>query len=202
MTKAEKRSLSWLKEYIVQESNNENHLALLLEFYRFCRKNELFNDLMEDIFATWSDDKSVVIGSVKKTLKELPSDEVDFFEKYRPSDSTVNEFGFQLFELTHQSDDEFLEVIKSTLKNWDSERLAVIDMILLKMAICELLHFETIPTKVTINEYVDIARMYSTAKSKEFINGVLDKCMKSLQENGRINKQGRGLEEGVENAKK
>ena len=81
------------------------------------------------------------------------------------------------------------------MKNWDSERLAVIDMILLKMAICELIHFPSIPTKVSINEYVEVAKNYSTAKSKDFINGILDRLMKDLEEGGLINKKGRGLDD-------
>jgi N utilization substance protein B len=83
--------------------------------------------------------------------------------------------------------------IEPTLKNWDAERVAILDMVMLKMALCELLHFPTIPTKVTLNEYVEISKLYSTDKSKEFINGILDRLMKELLEKGRIVKEGRGL---------
>ena len=79
------------------------------------------------------------------------------------------------------------------LKNWDAERVAAVDMISLKMATAELLYFPTIPTKVTINEYVDVSKMYSTDKSKEFVNGILDRLMKQLKEEGLIRKEGRGL---------
>jgi N utilization substance protein B len=71
--------------------------------------------------------------------------------------------------------------------------VAILDMIMLKMALCELLHFPTIPTKVTLNEYVEISKNYSTDKSKDFINGILDRLMKQLQADGRIVKEGRGL---------
>ena len=80
------------------------------------------------------------------------------------------------------------------LENWDHERLALVDTILLQLAICEFLHFPTIPSKVTLNEYVELAKNYSTAKSKEFINGVLDKLMTELTSSGKIVKNGRGLE--------
>ena len=85
--------------------------------------------------------------------------------------------------------------IEPTLKNWDADRVAILDMVMLKMALCELLHFPTIPTKVTLNEFVEISKSYSTDKSKEFINGILDHLMKDLLENGRIVKEGRGLQE-------
>lgn len=182
------------QEYIKKECTNKDHLDILLELYRFCRQNELFNEIMEDHYGTWQDDKSVVIGSVKKTLKRLPEIKEDFILDYYPADETVNEFGFQLLDNTLNGDDALLKHIEPTLKNWDSERLAIIDMILLKMATSEFIYFESIPTKVTINEYVDIAKNYSTAKSKDFINGVLDRIMKDFEESGLIKKSGRGLQ--------
>lgn len=185
------------KTYIESESKPKDHLNILLDLYRMCRQNELFNDILEDSYGTWQDDKSVVVGAVKKTLKSLPSSDEEFFMAYYPSDETVNEFGFQLLEKTITSDQTLLQYIQPTLNNWDSERLAVIDMILLKMATCELIGFPSIPTKVTINEYVDLAKNYSTAKSKEFINGVIDRIMKDFQSNGLIKKEGRGLGEGT-----
>ncbi len=183
------------ESYISKDSARKDHLDILLELYRFCRQHDFFNEIMEDHYGTWQDDKSVVIGSVKKTLKRLPEMEDEFLNEYFPSDETVNEFGFQLFEKTLTEDHSLLEHIEPTLKNWDSERLAIIDMILLKMAISEFLFFESIPTKVTVNEYVDIAKNYSTAKSKDFINGVLDRIMKDLLEQGLVKKSGRGLVE-------
>lgn len=183
------------KTYILKESSPKDHLEVLLELYRFCRQNELFNEIMEDHYGTWQDDKSVVIGAVKKTLKRIPEMEDAFIEEYSPSDETVNEFGFQLFEMTLNGNESLLKHIEPTLKNWDSERLAVIDMILLKMATAEFLYFESIPTKVTVNEYIDIAKNYSTAKSKDFINGILDRLMHDFAEQGIMKKTGRGLDE-------
>ena len=98
-----------------------------------------------------------------------------------------------LLKRTFDDDGPLLEMIKPLLKNWDHERLAVIDMILLKMAIVELLEFKTIPTKVTLNEYVEVSKLYSTPKSKDFINGILDKVLRDLSEEGKIVKEGRGL---------
>ena len=84
-------------------------------------------------------------------------------------------------------------IIEPSLKNWDADRVAVIDMIILKMALVELMSFPTIPTKVTLNEFVEIAKKYSTEKSKDFINGILDRLMKQLEKEGKIKKEGRGL---------
>ena len=92
-----------------------------------------------------------------------------------------------------EQDKRLLDIIEPNLKNWDADRVAIIDMILLKMAIAELLNFPSIPTKVTLNEYVEIAKLYSTDKSKDFINGILDRLMKKLESDGQINKKGRGL---------
>ena len=180
-------------EYLAKATVKEDHLEILLELFRVCRKHEFFVEQMDDNFTNWLDDKSVVIGTVKKTLKALPSEDPLFFKQYYPDDETCKEFGFDLLEKCEEKDEELLEVIKPALKNWDHERLAVIDMILLKMALIEFKYCKSIPTKVTLNEYVEVSKMYSTPKSKDFINGILDKLLKDLEEQGEINKEGRGL---------
>ena len=163
--------------------------------YRFCRKDEIFNEIIGDAFLNWIDDKSLVIGAVKKVIKSLPIEGTDFLKEYYPDDETINDYGEPLLERTIKGDKALLEIIKPILTNWDHERLALIDMILLKMAACEMLEFPTIPAKVTLNEYVEVAKSYSTDKSKEFVNGVLDKLMKQLEEEGKLNKEGRGLDD-------
>ena len=175
-------------KYIESESKEKDHLDILLELYRHCRKDELFNEIMEDAFPQWIDDKSVVVGSVKKSLKELPAQDEDFYDKYYPDNETVKAYGFELFSRTHNEDEHLLEIIKPILQNWDHERVAIIDMILLKMALAEFLYFETIPTSVTLNEYLEVSKMYSTAKSKDFINGILDRLKNDLVEKKMINK--------------
>ena len=176
-----------------EEVNNENSVEILLELFRFCRQSEFYNDVIEDHYSAWIDDKSLVIGATKKILKALPSDKKDVLSTYYPDDETVNEYGAALLERTIQEKSVLEEIIKPMLKNWDHERLAVIDTILLNMAVCEFLFFESIPTKVTLNEFVDISKEYSTPKSKEFINGVLDQVLKHLDSEGKIKKKGRGL---------
>ena len=181
------------KKYILKESSLEDHRAILLDLFRHMRKNENFADVMEDHFTCWTDDKSLAIGAIKKTIKKAPVTSDTFYEEFSPDAETAEEFGRELMKVCIEQDGELLDMIKPTLKNWDADRLAIIDMILLKMALAEFLHFQTIPTKVTLNEYVEISKAYSTPKSKDFINGILDKLMKSLDAEGKINKEGRGL---------
>lgn len=92
-------------------------------------------------------------------------------------------------------DKRFDKMVEAKLENWELDRISMIDRILMKMAITEFIHLSTIPVKVTINEYLDISKIYSTPKSKEFINGVLDKIMTELRSSGEIIKTGRGLVE-------
>jgi N utilization substance protein B len=101
----------------------------------------------------------------------------------------------ELLELTVNNKTKHMELIASKLKNWDVQRLASTDIYIIRMALVELLYFPLIPTKVTINEYIDIAKEYSTPKSKEFINGILDNLSKELSDKGLIIKEGRGLKD-------
>lgn len=183
------------KAYIKKaDCSDEDHKAILLALFKHCTTSEVYNEIMQDYYAMWDEDKSLIVGAVKKTLKALPADE-EFYEDHRPTDDTTKEFGETLLSEVYNKDQELLDLIEPTLKNWDAERVAVIDMILLKMALCELLGFPTIPTKVTLNEFVEISKLYSTDKSKDFINGILDRLMKKLHQDGKIKKEGRGLME-------
>lgn len=172
--------------------NDEAHRLMLLHLFRTCNNSEHFNEIVDDRFLTWEDDKSLIVGAMKKTLKALPAVGA-FYQEFQPTDETVKEFGEVLLQQVFEGDAELFQMIEPTLKNWDAERVAIMDMILLKMAICELKGFPTIPTKVTLNEYVEISKLYSTDKSKDFINGILDRLMKKLEKEGKIKKEGRGL---------
>ncbi len=181
------------KAYLLNsDSKVSDDREVLLALYKSMIKNELFDELVGDRYANWEIDKSLVVGAIKKTLK-LKEFEPDFYERYYPDNLTVDEFGGELVYKSLHFNEDFSDLIKPKLENWEMERVAVIDMLLIKMALCELIYFPSIPTKVTINEFVDISKVYSTIKSKEFINGVLDKLMKQLKNEGKINKKGRGL---------
>ena len=174
------------------DTDVEDDRLVLTELYKMLQKSPDFDEIMEDFSPSWIDDDSLVVGATKKTIKSMPLDD-DFIDDFTEEDRLTFEFGEQLLTKVYKNDTELLEDIKPMLKNWDADRVASIDMILLKMALAELLYFPTIPTKVTINEYVDVSKMYSTDKSKDFVNGILDRMMKKVKDDGRIQKQGRGL---------
>lgn len=127
---------------------------------------------------------------------ELSNDSLDLmFEDLLQEvhDEEAKEFVKSLTLLTIKHRDEYDEMIKQVVKNWEIERIAVIDRLLIRMATSEMLYFPEIPPKVSINEVIEIAKRYSTDQSDKFINGVLDAILKKLKEEGRIIKHGRGL---------
>ncbi len=181
------------KSFIIEDEAENSVLNILLELFRFCRANDNFIEIIEDQYINWYDDKSIIIGTIKKVLKNLNKSNLIDIDSYDSDSETVKEFGETLLIRTFKDNDSLLEKIQPVLKNWDSDRVAIIDLILLKMALSELLAFETIPTKVTLNEYVELAKLYSTPKSKEFVNGILDTLVDSLMKSEEIVKKGRGL---------
>lgn len=183
------------QSYALQDTHtNKEHKEMLLNLYRFCIKSEFFIEEIEDVFPNWADDESLIVGTTKKTIKSLPVSEF-FYKEHTPDAETVEEFGKDLLYKINELDEELLAIIQPALQNWEADRVAILDMILLKMAICEFTHFPSIPTKVTINEYIDISKLYSTPKSKDFINGILDRLLKKMEKEGTINKEGRGLKD-------
>jgi len=182
------------EEYILNPSSTEEeHRDMLLALYKFCvRESEIFIETMWAHYPSWIDDDSLIIGASKKIIKAMPLTE-GFYKDYLPDDEAVNVFGKGLTQFLADNDARLLQTIGPELQNWESDRLASVDMILLKMGTAEFLDCPTIPSKVTINEYVEIAKAYSTDKSKEFINGLLDRIYKVLAKNDLIKKEGRGL---------
>ena len=180
------------KSYFKEETSHDDDRQILLSLFKSLVAKEIYNEAMEDKYPLWGDDKSLIIGTIKKTIKALP-ESIDFCITYKPQHETTTEFGEALLTNVFKNNESLLEIIEPTLKNWDADRVAIIDMISLKMALSELMIFPTIPTKVTINEFVEISKMYSTEKSKDFINGILDRLMKKLDKEGKIKKSGRGL---------
>ena len=156
--------------------------------------NDKLYDYFEDKKLTWVDDFPVVNTVLLKVLGKikLTSPETKLLpDLYKDEDD--KEFAKELFKKTILNNSKFAEEISKKTKNWDTERLASLDGLLLKMALCEFQKFPSIPYKVTINEYLEIAKEYSTPKSSIFINGILDKLVKEYQSNDTLNKIGRGL---------
>ena len=156
--------------------------------------NEKLYDYLEDNKLTWVDDIPLVNTHIIKQLKALKSIEEGNFKVPKLfKDYEDRDFVQDLFRKTILNEKELAKEYDDKTPNWDSDRIAEIDTIILKMAICEFLKFPSIPIKVTLNEYLEVAKEYSTPKSSIFINGILDHLVKELQTSNRIVKVGRGL---------
>jgi len=185
------------KEYIAKADKTEIDQRKIVQYLikKVLLKSALFKSHLDDHFINWTDDRELIINLVLELFNKLPYESGTNISDHmvKLSETDTIEFSEALLRYTVLGAEEFDEMIKPKLKNWDPDRVTTVDMIIMKMAIAELVHFETIPVKVSLNEYLDISKKYSTPKSKDFINGVLDKILKDLKNNGRINKSGRGL---------
>ncbi len=163
-------------------------------FEEIIAPNEKLYDYLEDNKLTWVDDIPVVNTQIIKQLRQISLDKPNSFSVPKLfKDSEDKEFAISLFRKTVLNEPELAKEFIDKTPNWDTERIAEIDTIVLKMAICEFLKFPSIPVKVTINEYLEIVKEYSTPKSSIFINGILDNLVKEFQTNNKLNKIGRGL---------
>jgi transcription antitermination factor NusB len=156
--------------------------------------NEKLYEYLEDDKLTWIDDIPLVNTQIAKQLKGIKQGEDDGFRVPKLfKDTEDKEFVKDLFRKTILNEKELAREYVDKTPNWDSERIAEVDTIILKMAICEFLKFPSIPVKVTLNEYLEVAKEYSTPKSSIFINGILDNLAKELDADKRLLKTGRGL---------
>lgn len=184
------------KDYMSTSSSTfkEDKEFVISIFEDIIAPNDKLYDYFEDKKLTWLDDIPVVNTSILKLLKKLkPSSPEKHFLPKLFKDDDDKDFGFDLLKKTILNQSSFSDEIASKTKNWDSERITQIDTVLMQMAICEFQKFPSIPVKVTINEYLEIAKEYSTPKSSNFINGILDKIVKDYKAENKFNKIGRGL---------
>ena len=167
--------------------------AFVADFFKnILAPNEKLFDFYESLNLSWVDDYPLVNTTILKAIKQSEKgDSINLSQLKVKADD--EEFLVDLFRKTILHQQEFTSEIDEKTPNWDTERIADMDMILIKMALTEFLYFPSIPTKVTINEYIEIAKDYSTRKSSYFINGVLDKLLKDYNKSNRLNKIGRGL---------
>lgn len=186
------------KDYIQtdEEFNFEKDRKIIdFLFNDIMLSNELYLEHIEDVFPSWEDDAEFVVGAVREVIKKskeavkLHLDKNSLKGKFLE----LSEFAEKLFEKVILSKEDLTDEIEPYLKNWEMDRIAVLDLIMIRMSLTEFTDFPTIPLKVTMNEYIDIAKDYSSPKSKDFVNGVLDKMMKNMTKNGTIIKTGRGL---------
>ena len=156
---------------------------------------ELLHNFFEDRSIYWQDDMDHICSMVLKTLKSFEEDTDEFHSIADLYKDDEKDYIIQLFHKSIKLESENLKMINSYTKNWDSDRLAKMDILLMNLAITEAKEFSSIPLKVTLNEYIEISKFYSTPKSNGFINGVLDKVFIELKSDGAIKKVGRGLME-------
>ncbi|MDO9375202.1 MAG: transcription antitermination factor NusB [Bacteroidota bacterium] len=173
-------------DYINLQSRDKKGEKDILEFIftNLMLPNDLFISHVEEHFINWDDDAEMMNILIQNFLQKPAStnfNEILSKEKW--------DFAKTLLQTTLDKKEVSLELLKPKLKNWDAERIAALDLIIIQMGISEFLFFETIPTKVTINEYIDLAKDYSTPQSGQFINGILDNIHKELSAEGKINKR-------------
>ena len=196
------RILDWqvYKKYMHNKLNNfEEDRNLLIEFYdAIYFQNDSICSITEEHNIHWFNDFYDASSQTIKCLRQIKEESDEYtqlpgFEKdYDEYEDDIN-FVKTLYRSTIKNAEEFELMIAPRLQNWDSDRVAFIDMIILKMAITEFIDCPSVPIKVTINEYIELSKDYSTPKSKIFINGLLDKLANELKEAGKIKKVGRGL---------
>jgi transcription antitermination factor NusB len=185
--------------YAKYMSNNKNSFEedkefIINLFAEVIAPNQKLYEYLEDSKLTWIDDIPVVNTLILKQLNALKSLLDDSFRIPKLfKDNEDKEFVSNLFRKTVLNENEFAKEYADKTPNWDSERIAEIDTIILKMAICEFLKFPSIPVKVTLNEYLELAKEYSTPKSSIFINGILDNLVKEFETDKKLLKVGRGL---------
>ena len=165
---------------------------LLIDFYtNELEDNEMFYDILEEQSIFWNDDIEFMVIMVVKTIMEVSSKRVTIFPLYKSDDD--REFAHQLLRATIIHYDQNRKLIEDYVDNWDIDRVALIDNLIMQMAINELIEFPSIPVSVTFDEYLELAKYYSTSKSSVFINGLLDKISADLTLEGKISKTGKGL---------
>ena len=198
---------SYYKEYLLampeykayQEKANtdlEEDRAIIMDVFKnSILKAKHIEDILESDDLNWIENKAIVKGMVVKTLKSVGtvSDPADLVLEISLNWEDDKQYFKDIYDNTVKNDNAFEALIHAKVQNWDMERLAVLDKIILKMALAEMMYCPSIPVKVSINEFIELSKTYSTPKSKQFVNGLLDKISAELLTEGKIRKSGRGL---------
>lgn len=198
----------WFRDVVRQDSEYQNYLdrkSIPLEdqkkfanhlFKKIILGKTTIADHFEEEVMRWAEDKEIVKGLVEKTVKSFdPSvkDAAIALHTLSLNWEDDKEFIEKLYHGGSELDEKYKELIANNTRNWEVDRLPLTDRIILEMAIAEFISFPSIPVKVTINEYIELAKNYSTPKSRQFINGILDVISKELSDSGAVKKSGRGL---------
>jgi N utilization substance protein B len=190
------RTKDFYKQYIQKQSTSfkEDRDFLVMLFKKVIAPSDKYYEYIEDKRLTWVDDFPLVNTALAKMLSKISEKNVRTIllpQLYKNQDD--KQYAKQLFTKVVLNDEKLSQQIEGKTPNWDKERIAEMDMIILKMGISEFLEFPSIPVRATINEYLEIAKEYSTPKSSIFINGILDKLVKEFESSKKLNKIGRGL---------
>ncbi len=172
--------------YIVRKDHTQADDKNIIKFIweKQMLENEGLMSYFLDELPGWEDDSDLIIMLMQNFFSS--NTKVDFMNLLAKG---KRDYAHELLQTVIDKEEHCLELIAPKLNNWDKERVALIDLLLIKMGVCEFLYFPTIPTKVTINEFIDIAKQYSTPQSGQFVNGVLDNILKDLVKENRINKE-------------
>ena len=187
----------WKYMNVSDNSYKTDRSFILTVFKENIAEFELLNHLYEERNLNWGDDIYIVNPMIVKTIesfKEEATPDFKLLPLYKDKEDDA-EFVKELFAQTALRNEEIEKLIKDKTKNWEIERIAMMDVLLMKMAISEIIHFSNIPVNVSLNEYIEISKIYSTPKSNAFINGILDKLVADLKAADKVNKMGRGLME-------
>jgi transcription antitermination protein NusB len=170
------------------------------DIYAFILKNytdnfSLVEQHLEDKFISWYDDSRIAVQMAIRTIKQIDTsvEDQDFILPLTADETESFDFAFKLLNISLERGDEFDVMIRKRIDKWEPSRIPLVDVIILKMSMAEFCDFPSIPTKVTFNEYVEIAKNYSTPNSRKFINGILDNLLADLNAEGKVVKSGLGL---------
>jgi N utilization substance protein B len=188
------------EEYLASSTKKKTTVEEDMEFLNYVFravvfKNEELNNFFELWDINWSEDRDIIRSLIKKSLKTYDP-ETD--PKFTLLELSINwdedkEYFEDLYKHTIDNADKYDKILAEKSKNWDIDRISMMDKIIIEMALAEMINFPSIPVKVSINEYIELSKNYSTPKSKQFVNGVLDVLATELQNSGIIKKSGRGL---------
>ncbi|MBT7481073.1 MAG: transcription antitermination factor NusB [Flavobacteriales bacterium] len=176
-----------------KDSFSDDKKFIQVLYTEFILDNDILHHVLQERSIFWDDDLPFVASFIKNQINFLDENKIRPFVVDVFKNSDDKKFAVQLFRKTIIHSDEFDELIQKNVKNWELERIANMDQLLIKMALVEVISFQEMPIKVSFNEYIEISKYYSTEKSKVFINGILDKIVSQFKRDGKVKKVGRGL---------
>ena len=176
-----------------KDSFSDDKKFIQVLYTEFILDNDILHHVLQERRIFWDDDLPFVASFIKNQINFLDENKIRPFVVDVFKNSDDKKFAVQLFRKTIIHSDEFDELIQKNVKNWELERIANMDQLLIKMALVEVISFQEMPIKVSFNEYIEISKYYSTEKSKVFINGILDKIVSQFKRDGKVKKVGRGL---------